>query len=398
MTRGWQAPPPSRQAALERAAAMQPAAYARTRNHLEGHVSGLSPYITHGVVTLHEVVTQVVTRHPLEVNHKWIYELGWREYFRHVWAHVGSGILQSRHPGVLPEDAYAREIPIDVCCGQTDVPAVNEAVKMLYATGHLHNHARMWLASYLVHLRRIHWRTGADWMVSHLLDGDLASNHLSWQWVAATHSHKPYLFNADNVARFAPASWHSKDTSIDQPYEVLEQIARGLRVPITAQCAIRHDSLVPPHPCSQLHGAEALTNLDDLARHIQGREVWLVHPWALRPPPAHRESSLVVGVYLQNYHDAWPWTERRWQWVDTVMRELTPLRVHADVARLQKALSGARAVHSVDEPHLNPWLQSLAQLDPCPTLFPAVDRLCPSFSQWWTRATRGLKLASQLCE
>ncbi|MGC8035725.1 FAD-binding domain-containing protein, partial [Salmonella enterica] len=74
------------------------------------------------------------------------------------------------------------------------------------------NHARMWLASYVVHLRKVHWRAGADWMVGHLLDGDLASNHLSWQWVAGTGSHKPYLFNAENVAKYAPAEWHSPGT------------------------------------------------------------------------------------------------------------------------------------------------------------------------------------------
>ena len=76
-------------------------------------------------------------------------------------------------------------------------------VAELKHTGYLHNHARMWLASYVVHLRKVHWRAGADWLYAHLLDGDLASNHLSWQWVAGTGSHKPYLFNAENVARIA---------------------------------------------------------------------------------------------------------------------------------------------------------------------------------------------------
>ncbi|MFX7866419.1 FAD-binding domain-containing protein, partial [Acinetobacter baumannii] len=81
-------------------------------------------------------------------------------------------------------DAYAAEVPLDVREGRTGVPVVDEAVRVLYRTGLLHNHARMWLASYLVHLRKLHWRAGADWLYGHLLDGDLASNHLSWQWVA----------------------------------------------------------------------------------------------------------------------------------------------------------------------------------------------------------------------
>jgi deoxyribodipyrimidine photo-lyase len=79
----------------------------------------------------------------------------------------------------------------------------------------------MWLASYVVHVRKVHWRCGADWLYGHLLDGDLASNHLSWQWVAGTGSSKPYLFNADNVARYASAPWHSPHTVLDTSYEAL---------------------------------------------------------------------------------------------------------------------------------------------------------------------------------
>ena len=57
--------------------------------------------------------------------------------------------------------------------------------------GYVHNHARMWLASVVCHLAGADWRAGAAWFSFHLLDGDLASDTLSWQWVAGTGSHKP---------------------------------------------------------------------------------------------------------------------------------------------------------------------------------------------------------------
>jgi deoxyribodipyrimidine photo-lyase len=60
----------------------------------------------------------------------------------------------------------------------------------------------MWLAAYTVHWRRVRWQAGARWFLSHLLDGDPASNNLSWQWVASTFSHKPYMFNRQNLERF----------------------------------------------------------------------------------------------------------------------------------------------------------------------------------------------------
>lgn len=192
---------PTLAAATARIAAVRPAAYARTRNAIDGAVSGLSPYITHGFVTLPQVVAAVTARHALDVQHKFVFELGWREYFRHVWAQRGDGILQSLHGGPLPDAAYAREVPVDIRRGATGAPVIDEAVRMLYATGMLHNHARMWLASYVVHMRKVHWRAGADWLYGHLLDGDLASNHLSWQWVAGTGSHKPYPFSTPTTWR-----------------------------------------------------------------------------------------------------------------------------------------------------------------------------------------------------
>ena len=45
------------------------------------------------------------------------------------------------------------------CPGATGVPVIDQAVQALYRDGYLHNHARMWLASYVVNLRKI--RTGA---------------------------------------------------------------------------------------------------------------------------------------------------------------------------------------------------------------------------------------------
>jgi deoxyribodipyrimidine photo-lyase len=49
----------------------------------------------------------------------------------------------------------------------------------------------------------VRWQAGARWFLAHLLDGDPASNNLSWQWVASSFSHKPYLFNRANLERFS---------------------------------------------------------------------------------------------------------------------------------------------------------------------------------------------------
>ena len=390
---------PDLAAALARIAAIDPAAYARSRNHVQGAVTRLSPYITHGMVTLPEVLTRVLARQPLAIEQKLVYEFGWREFFRHAWAHHGQGIAQSLHDGPLPEGAYATTLPADIREACTGVPVIDQAVRTLYATGYLHNHARMWLASYVVHLRRVHWRAGADWMVAHLLDGDLASNHLSWQWVAGTGSHKPYLFNADNVARFAPADWHSPGSVIDRSYEELDLIARGARQAFAAPHTFKASSQeqgnkLEPGVMSEPPPEIPLTASDAAA--LDGQDVWLVHPWALRSPPADMAGAVVIGVYVREYHARWPWSQARWQWVDTAMQDIAPQRYALDMAGLQALLAKARRVRSVADPHVSAWLAQVAQLDEAPALFPQVERHCTSFSQWWTRATRGLTSAKQL--
>ncbi|WP_295953503.1 FAD-binding domain-containing protein [Rhodoferax sp.] len=371
---------PTLAAAQARLKAVRPAEYARSRNAIEGAVTGLSPYITHGLVTLPEVLADVAAQHRLDIGHKLVFELGWREYFRHVWQHQGNGILQSLHEGLLPKSAYAPEMPADILQARTGIPAIDTAVRTLYATGYLHNHARMWLASYIVHIRKVHWCAGADWMIAHLLDGDLASNHLSWQWVAGTGSTKPYLFNAENVAKYSPPDWHSPGSAIDTSYAALDAIAHSPRaiagLPGTEGLVEPAVSPTPPD----------VTAPD--AALVAGRDVWLVHPWALRLPPDLPAQTLCIGIYLEGFHSTWPWSRLRWSFVGARMAELTTARWHADTATLHQALRGARSVRTVADAHVD--LSAFAQVEPAPLLFAEVARPCTSFSQWWTRTARGI--------
>jgi deoxyribodipyrimidine photo-lyase len=384
-------------AARARLAAVRPAAYARTRNALDGAVTGLSPYITHGLVSPTEVLTSVTARHELDVQHKLVYELGWRAFFRHVWQHRGQGILRSLHEGPLPDHAYASELPDDIRQAATGVPVVDMAVRELYANGTLHNHARMWLASYVVHVRKLHWRAGADWMYAHLLDGDLASNHLSWQWVAGTGSSKPYLFNADNVARYAPAEWHSPGSVVDTSYEALDRMARTPGQRWLSEPSTEHDRPVPADEPALLTGPPlSLGAIAPDAATVEGREVWLVHPWSLGELPILPLGTVVIGLCLADFHRAWPWSPGRWAFVGRRMAELAPLRWHGDAAAVGAALQGARRVRCIAEPHLAPWLPALSACVAAPALFPPVERPCGSFSQWWNHASRGLDTATDL--
>lgn len=389
---------PTRQAALARLAEVQPDAYARTRNALDGAVTRLSPYITHGLLSIRDVYEAVNARHPLDAKHKFVFELGWRAYWRHVWQHVGDGIHHSLHTGVLPDDAYQSEMPADVLDASTGVPAIDHAVRELYETGYLHNHARMWLASYLVHLRKVHWHTGAQWMLGHLLDGDLASNHLSWQWVAATASNKPYLFNADNVAKFAPAHWHSHGTEIDASYEELELLAsNAVAVKRRTDSRTAMTATTLPALLTKPPGQGWSTPDRD---SVIGRDVWLLHPWSIRAmPPSTNTEFLRIGVGLAECHAHTPWSERRWHFVTEGLKASTALLWWGSVHHVADALQGARSVHWQSEPHAAAGMNALHALltanavhplvaaheQRC--LFKSVPTYCQSFSKWWSQTS-----------
>jgi deoxyribodipyrimidine photo-lyase len=385
--------------------ALDPVAYARSRNHLSGAVSRLSPYITHGFASLPEIHARLAQRigRALRAEDKLLAELGWREFFHHVWRHAGEDILQDMRPG-LPGVTYDHMLPTDLREARTGVPVIDQAVRTLYQTGYLHNHARLWLASYLVHLRKVHWRIGADWMHSHLLDGDLASNHLSWQWVAATFSAKPYLFNAENVARWAPATWHSPGTLIDCSYEQLEAMARSPEP--------GHRRVSPPHasgtpqpvqePPVMARPPQEMLDLEEVARfdarRVLGwseRSVEWVHPWSLA---ARAGGGFRVGVLHAGYHRRFPWNLQRWHFVIARMRAVCDALVWIDPDQ-PAALQGWQGLTAQAGGHMRatlaPGYAELAawpgmRVEAVARLLPDPDRPCRSFSAFYKAATARL--------
>jgi deoxyribodipyrimidine photo-lyase len=199
-----------RQAAEQALQRIDPADYARRRNFLTGAVTYLSAYIRHGVLSLAEVRDAVLVKVPeAEADHKLITELGWRDYWQRLYVTLGDRIWQDQEPYKTGFDAanYQPDLPDDIATGQTGLVCIDQLSQQLRSTGYLHNHARMWLAAYVVHWRRVRWQAGARWFLEHLLDGDPASNNLSWQWVASTFSHKPYFFNRENLERYSEGKY-----------------------------------------------------------------------------------------------------------------------------------------------------------------------------------------------
>ncbi len=207
------------------------AEYAKSRNLLTGAVTRLSPYIRYGVLSLREIREYVLdhVQYPDDAT-KLINELGWRDYWQRLYVKLGNGIWENQEEyktGYTPKD-YAPNLPQDIKDGTTGLVCIDTFSHDLRSTGYLHNHVRMWLAAYIVHWRRIRWQTGAKWFMQHLLDGDPASNNMSWQWVASTFSHKPYFFNRENLEKYTKSVYCQQcplygNCDFEGSYEQLEQ-------------------------------------------------------------------------------------------------------------------------------------------------------------------------------
>lgn len=243
-------PNPTREAGLSRLHDFIPYAgrdYARLRNSDFGpgaheHVSLLSPYIRHRIITEREVVEAVLEAHGFEESEKFIQEVFWRTYFKgwlehrpHVWMQYKAGVINGLK--VLEKNAELRVSYTEACEGRTGIDCFDHWVQELTDTGYLHNHARMWFASIWIFTLKLPWELGADFFLRHLLDGDPASNTLSWRWVGGLHTKgKTYLARPENIERFTNGRFNpvGKLATIAEPLVEPEHGASDQNLPQTS--------------------------------------------------------------------------------------------------------------------------------------------------------------------
>jgi deoxyribodipyrimidine photo-lyase len=191
--------------------------YAATRNFIDGAVTYLSPYISRGVISLPQVKKQIVENHKPYRVQKLLQELTWREYWQRVWQAVDDKIFTDLKQEQT--NTAHRKMVAAIENADTGIKVIDESIELLHGTGYMHNHLRMYIASITCNIGKAHWLQPSKWMYYHLLDGDLASNSLSWQWVAGTFSSKKYYCNQENINKFCDSNQHN--TFLDFSYEDL---------------------------------------------------------------------------------------------------------------------------------------------------------------------------------
>lgn len=208
--------PPTRAAGLERLTAFVPragAAYAARRNYdlpEQGHphVSVLSPYIRHRLITEEEVIRATLVHWAPSTAEKFLQEVFWRTYWKgwlelrpSVWTAYKTDLKAAINR--VQTESGLRAAWEGACTGQTGIACFDAWAQELVTTGYLHNHARMWFASIWIFTLQLPWTLGADFFLRHLLDGDPASNTLSWRWVAGIQTRgKTYLARPANITKY----------------------------------------------------------------------------------------------------------------------------------------------------------------------------------------------------
>jgi len=168
----------------------------------------LSPYLRYRLITEEEVAREVLARFAFSTVEKFLQEVAWRTYWK-GWLEMRPTVWQRYLDELMalpsPEDCKA------AMEGRTGIACFDAWCRELVETGYLHNHARMWFASIWIFTLNLPWQAGADFFYRHLLDGDPASNTLSWRWVAGLHTKgKHYLARAENIERYTEGRFDPK--------------------------------------------------------------------------------------------------------------------------------------------------------------------------------------------
>ncbi len=154
--------------------------------------SRLSPYLHFGEISprtiwqaTHRLVKEQGGGRETKGADTFLKEIGWREFAYHLLFHFPKTTREPlrteflRFPWREDADGLAAWQR-----GQTGYPIVDAGMRELWNTGWMHNRVRMITASFLVKDLLIPWQRGTEWFWDTLVDADLASNTLGWQWTA----------------------------------------------------------------------------------------------------------------------------------------------------------------------------------------------------------------------
>ena len=344
---------------------IDPVQYAKTRNHLSGAVSKLSPYITRGVISLPAIRDIIYQSYTPQESEKFVQELAWREYFQKVFTSKGEAIFSDLR--FTRDDWQHQDLVTAVVDGTTSITTIDSSIADLYQTGYMHNHARMWTAMLACNVAKAHWSDMSRWLYYHLIDGDLASNTLSWQWVAGTSINKQYVANQELINACSDST--QTDTYLDIDRDRVSQQSVPDALQATTPFAYTTD-----YPDS------------DQIPDLQHKSVCLYHPWSIDPLWRIEEEGVRIFVIEPQLFDRFPVSP-------LVMDHLISLvRTHVPEALIfvgaVSDLPGIETAQVYSKAHPT-TTHFPGTKDQVAELFPAVQGYFQSFFKFWQACQKG---------
>lgn len=356
-------------AIIERVNRVDAVHYGSTRNFIDGAVTYLSPYLSRGVISTAQVRESVLAKgdHPATIE-KFLQELAWREYFQRVWQAKGDELFFDLKQSQADVVHYKMVAAIEKA--NTGIIAIDKLIKEFYQTGYLHNHVRMYIASMACNIAKAHWLTPSRWMYYHLLDGDLASNTCSWQWVAGAFSSKKYYCNQENINRYTRST--QTNTFLDfatgslSNFPIPEVLESTVDVPLTTMLPKAEECNLDTRKPTLIYNSY---NLDPRWRsHEDVNRVLLLEPSHFQKYPVSERVLDFIMALAKNIPD-----------IKIVVGEVSELE-----AAYKDSTLGKRALISKEHPAFRHYPGTKDERE---WMYPQVSGYFNSFFSYWKKCT-----------
>jgi deoxyribodipyrimidine photo-lyase len=358
---------------LERIEAIDPIKYAQTRNYLNGRITYLSPYLSRGVISLPQILYSILKKgYPTKAAEKLIQELAWRAYYQRVWQVKGNQIWNDLKQ---PQQEVAHHSMISsITNAITGIQVIDKEIKHLSETGYLHNHIRMYLSSIICNIGKAHWLNPSKWMYYHLLDGDIASNNCSWQWVAGAFSSKKYYCNQENINKYTFSN--QADTFLDTSYEALVDLPIPLSLQTTEDIDLKTKLPLTKFPFIDI-------NLPTL----------IYNSYNLDPNWKKDEKVNRILLLEPSHFKAYPVSEKVIEFVINLAKNITGIQIYVgeigELENVYKAANIATSEKIISKEH-PAYTHYPGIKEDREWLFPSVTGYYPSFFSYWKKCERAL--------
>jgi deoxyribodipyrimidine photo-lyase len=152
--------------------------YETTRNIPSIETTHLSKHIKFGTVSIREVY------HAFYHNRELLRQVAWHDHYACLLKYlpvkdtIGGGNVKHVKKKWKKNETHFKKW----CKGETGYPLVDAGMRQLNETGWMHNRVRLIVSNFLTLKMGIDWKKGEKYFAQKLVDYDVASNNLNWQF------------------------------------------------------------------------------------------------------------------------------------------------------------------------------------------------------------------------